>query len=443
MNIEKILSTAFLVPLDDPSDKGCRWGLNTFLWGEPGIGKSDRVEAAGMMVGLPVRTTYAATSQPEDVSGAAFTNNPKAVAMFEAFLTSIEDGFSADSLPGFLRNSLAQKAVQNVVKAARRYGPSFTRIEPLLPGVSDLMIDEQGVWFIDELSCARPAVQAGYLGAVLARKVGGLKLPPGIRIVAAANPPESAAGGWELEPPMANRFCHFDVPTPTREGWNEWLLNEQMKSIELIDDGEQKVRDAWPEKWAITKGLFSGLMHAGAAPLHSIPAEGAKERGRAWPSPRTWAFAARAYSTCLSLDTDAETRDAFMRGCVGEGAATSAIGWISKADLPSPKDVLDKGWQIDRKRLDRAVAVYTTMVDYVVKHPDTAERKKLAVKAWNRLEETISAQILDISMSRAVTMVRSGLGSAAGPDVEKAAAPFLKEIAKNKRYSQYLPKDNT
>src|SRR5690606_42151951 len=36
-----------------------------------------------------------------------------------------------------------------------------------------------------------------------------LDLPPAVRIVAAANPPSSAADGWHLSPPLANRFVHL------------------------------------------------------------------------------------------------------------------------------------------------------------------------------------------------------------------------------------------
>ena len=67
----------------------------------------------------------------------------------------------------------------------------------------------RGLLFLDELSTAPPAVQAALLRLVLERRVGALQLPPGVRIVAAANPRSSAADGWELSPPLANRFVHL------------------------------------------------------------------------------------------------------------------------------------------------------------------------------------------------------------------------------------------
>jgi len=51
---------------------------------------------------------------------------------------------------------------------------------------------------------------------VLERVVGDLELPPEVAVVAAANPPEQAADGWDLSPPLANRFCHLDWPVDAR-----------------------------------------------------------------------------------------------------------------------------------------------------------------------------------------------------------------------------------
>ena len=68
----------------------------------------------------------------------------------------------------------------------------------------------RGLLFLDELSTAPPAVQAALLRVVLERRVGALQLPAGaVRIVAAANPRVGAADGWELSPPLANRFVHL------------------------------------------------------------------------------------------------------------------------------------------------------------------------------------------------------------------------------------------
>src|SRR5207244_4181585 len=70
----------------------------------------------------------------------------------------------------------------------------------------------------DELSTSPPAVQAAMLGVALERRVGDLLLPRAVQVVAAANPPERAADGWDLSPPLANRFLHIAY-TPDTDGW--------------------------------------------------------------------------------------------------------------------------------------------------------------------------------------------------------------------------------
>lgn len=57
----------------------------------------------------------------------------------------------------------------------------------------------------DEISTAPPAVQAALLRVVLERVVGDLELPDGVAVIAAANPPEQAAGGWDLSATISRR----------------------------------------------------------------------------------------------------------------------------------------------------------------------------------------------------------------------------------------------
>ena len=42
-------------------------------------------------------------------------------------------------------------------------------------------------------------------------------------MVAAANPPEQAADGWDISPPLANRFCHLDWDLQARE-WADGIV---------------------------------------------------------------------------------------------------------------------------------------------------------------------------------------------------------------------------
>lgn len=138
--------------------------LPVLLWGEPGIGKTAALTQLAASLDLPLTTVIASVHEPSDFSG----------------LPVIGDDPAEQGVP----MAPPDWAVR-LVRAGR------------------------GLLFLDELSTAPPAVQAALLRLVLERRIGALQLPPGVRIVAAANPRSSAADGWELSPPLANRFVHL------------------------------------------------------------------------------------------------------------------------------------------------------------------------------------------------------------------------------------------
>lgn len=389
MNLEKILITAFLVPRGEPSSPHCRWGLPVLLWGAPGIGKSDRIRAASTAVGLPYEVLYAATKQPED-AGSVLVPDGKGGA------TSI----------------------------------------CALPQVRRIMQEPGGTLFIDELSCASPAVQAAFLSLILEGNIGDADLPPRIRMVAAANPVEDAAGGWELEPPMANRLLHFAVPVPTVDAWIDWLFDGNSNNIEKIEDGERRVAEAWPDVFPRAKALISGFLKTRGAMLHSLPKEGDPSRSRAWCSPRTWEFAVRAYATCLALG-HADLCTSFISACVGEGAAIAFTAWLKDADLPDPQDVILKGWTPDKKRLDRSLSVYRGMAAHISDRRTLEERLPLGVGAWSRVKEAQAAGLSDIVMKPANALVQAGLGRKASPEIGAVAIDALADFAKT-GHAQYI-----
>ena len=167
------------------------------LWGSPGTGKTSVVRSLAGAYGLPAETVIASIREPSDFAGLPIVHH---------------DG-------------------------------TYPRVDFAPPRWAQrLAAAGEGVLFFDEISTAPPAVQAALLRVVLERTVGDLELPAGVAVVAAANPPEQAASGWELSAPLANRFCHLDwavdgravadglsggwpVPRIPRlpEGWERWI----------------------------------------------------------------------------------------------------------------------------------------------------------------------------------------------------------------------------
>lgn len=379
-----MITIALLVPMGNgkadsgPADSDCIWGLPLLLWGSPGIGKSGRIKAAGKAIDLPVRSVFASTRAPEDFSGAPF----------------IKDG------------SLVNECI--------------------LGAVRDLCGLGKGILFLDELSCTAQAVQAALLNTIFDRLVGDTKLPNKVRILAAANPPQEAAGGWELEPPMANRFAHFQVDPPTTDEWINWLFRQE-EVVETISIEEDKVVANWPSAIVQANGMMAGFLKSlsNDSKLYNMPAANAKERGRAWPSPRAWDFARRAVATCIALESPKEYRQEFVEACIGTGVASEWAEWVRKADLPTPHDVVTLGWTPDKVRIDRTFAVLSAMTAYVVNEADTVKKKQYAEGAWKVLTKAKDLGLVDLTVDPADKLIKAQLGSKGGPALEAASRELL------------------
>lgn len=397
-SIETILNVSLCVPMTgDPADPDVIMGMPVLFWGAPGIGKSSRTKAASRRLGIGCSVLFPATLQPEDVTGVL-----------------VPDG------KGGATKICMLEAVRNAVAAKTH------------------------TIFIDEISGAAPATQGALAGAVLDRQFGDIMLPGKVRIVAAANPPEQAAGGYELDAMFANRFAHFEVYPPTAEEWVDYMLSQNVPRDTSILDYEEIVQKNWEKAYAKSLGLFAGFQKKTSGKfLHRLPPEGSQDRSRAWASPRTWEGATRVAATCMALDSvvpnSGDLMLDFIAACVGSGAAGEFTTWLREANLPNPEDVLNNGWTPDRLRLDRNYAVYTAMSAFITGTKDEAKRLKYAVQGWDILNTASDAGLKDMIAPIVSQLVNRGLsvGMVNSPDPAKkkvgvAAARVMTKIGKTK-----------
>ncbi|MET7281981.1 AAA family ATPase [Kribbella sp. NPDC005582] len=262
--------------------------LPVLLWGEPGIGKTAALGQLAASLGLPLTTVIASVHEPTDFSG----------------LPIIGDDPTVQGVP----MAPPQWAVE-LVRAGR------------------------GLLFLDELSTATPAVQAALLRVVLERRVGALQLPPGVRIIAAANPRASAADGWELSAPLANRFVHLywthDRDVVVRGLGGVWPRAE-LPSL---------VPEQLPEAVAYARRAVCSFLDARPTLIHRLPATETR-RGGAWPSPRSWeaALTLLAFGTASSASRDVLAL--LVRGAVGDGAGLELLAHLDRMELPDPESLL-------------------------------------------------------------------------------------------------------
>jgi hypothetical protein len=145
-------------------------------------------------------------------------------------------------------------------------------------------------------------------------------------------------------------------------------------------------------------------------------------------------MAARAFATVRAVGEDDKLAHLFIEGAVGAGPAAEFIQYIAEADLPDPKDVLDKGWAIDNKRLDRTIAVTASVISYVTSMKVQADRLKYAELTWKFLHKLCDTKLADTAMIGAEVLINEGFGPATKnlpPSLVKAAEPVMLIFAKS------------
>jgi hypothetical protein len=252
----------------------------------------------------------------------------------------------------------------------------------------------RGLLFLDELSTAPPAVQAALLRLVLERRVGALRLPPGVRIVAAANPRSSAADGWELSPPLANRFVHLqwthDHDVVVRGLGGTW----PRATLPRLDPG--KVREAVD----FARRAVCGLLSARPTLVHRLPS-GEARRGGAWPSPRSWDMTLTLIAFATAAGSSREVLSLLVRGAVGDGPGLELLAGLDRMDLPDPEAVLADPMGADLpERGDLRQAVLDGAVDAVRKRPD----KSRWDAAWTLLVRAAETGAPDLVVVPATTL---------------------------------------
>ena len=85
------------------------------------------------------------------------------------------------------------------------------------------------VLFLDEMNSAAPSVQAAAYQLILNRKVGTYKLPDNVMIVAAGNREADKGVTYRMPAPLANRFIHLELSV-NFDDWFQWSVNNNINT---------------------------------------------------------------------------------------------------------------------------------------------------------------------------------------------------------------------
>ncbi len=83
------------------------------------------------------------------------------------------------------------------------------------------------VLFLDEMNSAAPAVQAAAYQLILNRKVGTYVLPDNVLIVAAGNRDADKGVTYRMPAPLANRFVHLELKVDF-DDWFQWATENKI-----------------------------------------------------------------------------------------------------------------------------------------------------------------------------------------------------------------------
>lgn len=194
-----------------------------FLWGPPGIGKSELVEGIareldGLMIDLRL-----GQMEPTDIRGIPFYN---------------KDIGKMDWAPPVELPDQETAAQYPIV-----------------------------VLFLDELNSAAPSVQSAAYQLILNRRIGKYVLPDNVVMVAAGNRESDKGVTYRMPTPLANRFIHQEMKVDFAS-WQEWAVNNRVHKdvVGYLSFAKQDLYDfdaksasrafATPRSWSFVSELL-------------------------------------------------------------------------------------------------------------------------------------------------------------------------------------------
>lgn len=355
-----VLRAAFFTPMPEGD-----WGLPLLLWGPPGVAKTSAIKQLGNKYGLHVERVA-----PGARGEGAFGVTPiPSMAGTESILTY----------------------------------PPPDWVTKLANG---------GIVFADEINTAPPALQPALLDLVQERVIGTYKFNNRVRVIGAANPTGQAAGGWEIAAAQANRMGHLIWEGPDVDAWRLYILSIGQKlkeEHESAEKEEKRVLALWDAAFATSCGLATAFLRRRPELLHKMPVDGDPAQSRAWASPRTWEYAARARASAEINSLDANAKDELVSAFIGDGPAGEWATFIEEADLPDPVALLDGKTKFTHNpsRLDRTVAVLDACAALIT--PKHAEKREERVKKLWKIIEAVSEEAKDVVLPAVQSMVLAGL----------------------------------
>lgn len=194
-----------------------------FIWGPPGIGKSDSIHQLGTEMDAHVIDVRLSLWEPTDIKGIPYYNS----------------------------NENTMSWAPPVELPSEELASKYNHI----------------ILFLDEMNSAPPAVQAAAYQLILNRRVGTYRLPDNVLVVAAGNREADKGVTYRMPAPLANRFVHLELRVDF-EDWLGWAVDNKVHKdvVGYLSFAKQDLYDfdpktasrsfATPRSWAFVSELL-------------------------------------------------------------------------------------------------------------------------------------------------------------------------------------------
>lgn len=301
---------------------------------------------------------------------------------------------------------------------------------------------QKGKWLLllDELTSCPPAVQSGMLRVVAERVVGDLALPADTWMASLCNPPDLAANGFELEPPMANRLVHLQWEMDW-EAWDAGMSSGGNFPAPKFPIAPPNWRDYCPQVGTMFAAFRKFKPDAFSIPVDihgNITGDRSTLHG-AYPSPRSWKIAMDCRACGLAAGVEPIVLLQLLEGCVGH-VATEYDTWERNLDLPDPEEMIRKAMQAiaagqpvpykHPNRPDKVIAMLGSVAAAVVgNRHDPARYNAPRWEAALAIIVEAGRKEKDVAISMAMPLFKFPDGAAARPPEAKLSNEFMAELA--------------
>jgi hypothetical protein len=359
-----------------------------FIWGPPGIGKSDIVAEVAREQGRPLIDIRLPLMEPTDMRGIPYLADVK---VFDKDGVLVRD----------------ESGVPLTDKVFRWSTPSDLPTDP----------NSRAIVFFDEMSAAPPSVQAATYQIILNRRIGTYQLPKDVVVIAAGNRVKDKGVAYNMPMPLANRFSHLTLQT-SFDDWQEWaVLNRVHKDI---------------------VGYLSFQPN-------DLMADKPSADSYAFATPRSWYFASELLQepddmgNLVDVDLPMEVLGDLIKGTVGEGPGVKFMTYRKQAaNLPAAKDILSgKVTKLNSKQIDIMYAL-TTALCYELQ--DASKDVKTNPKAHTEFHEQVDRFFRFIMDNFEDELAVMGAKTVLGLYKLPIAAPKLKNwVEFTKKYTDLIP----